>query len=231
MFRSLNRSSARTIWIWWRSLWHSKKPIKWKYLTMNLAETVRRSCLQCPSGNLRRLWRGSNPSKARNSSIGKEYVMRSRLRIALLLGFIITFLYAICASAAPECDSGSKDDCWDDGTEYAGTINDRYPIQMLLKRDGKDIKGYMFYESAAKYISLRGAVTQKDLATVNEMDEKGKITGVFEGDRDGKDIKGYMFYESAAKYISLRGAVTQKDLATVNEMDEKGKITGVFEAQ
>jgi len=107
--------------------------------------------------------------------------MRSRLRIALLLGFIVTFLYAICASAAPECDSGSKDDCWDDGTEYAGTINDRYPIQMLLKRDGKDIKGYMFYESAAKYISLRGTVTQKDLATVNEMDEKGKITGTYEG--------------------------------------------------
>jgi hypothetical protein len=107
--------------------------------------------------------------------------MRSRLRIALLLGFIVTSFYAICSSAAPECDSGSKDDCWDDGTEYAGTINDRYPIQMLLKRDSQDIKGYMFYESAAKYISLRGTVNPKDLATVNEMDEKGKITGTYEG--------------------------------------------------
>jgi hypothetical protein len=107
--------------------------------------------------------------------------MRSRRRIALLLGFLVTSLYAISTSAVPLCDTNSKGDCWDDGTEYAGTINGRYPIQMLLKRDGKDIKGYMFYESAATYISLRGTVTPKDLATVNEMDGKGKITGVFEG--------------------------------------------------
>src|SRR3990172_7181370 len=107
--------------------------------------------------------------------------MRSRRCITLLLVIVVTSLYAICASAVLLCDTNSKGDCWDDGTEYAGTINDRYPIQMLLKRDGKDIKGDMFYESAAKYISLRGTVTQKDLATVNEMDEKGKITGTYEG--------------------------------------------------
>lgn len=108
--------------------------------------------------------------------------MKSRCHIALFLGFAVISLYAICASAAPDCDPGSKGDCWDDGTEYAGDINGRYPIQMLLKRDVKDIKGYMFYESAASYIYLDGTMTSEGVATIKETDEmRKKVTGVFEG--------------------------------------------------
>ncbi|MEK6698495.1 MAG: hypothetical protein AABZ10_05555 [Nitrospirota bacterium] len=108
--------------------------------------------------------------------------MRSRRRIALILGFVAVSLYTICASAAPDCDRNSKGDCWDEGIEYAGNINGRYPIQMLLKLEGKSFKGYMFYESTAKYIFLQGTVTPKGLATVKEVDEMSKkVTGVFEG--------------------------------------------------
>lgn len=115
--------------------------------------------------------------------------MRLIRRIALLLG-AITLFYAACASAVPLYDIDSKGDYWDDGTEYAGTINGRYPIQMLLKREGKSIKGYMFYESAAAYISLQGTVAPEGVVTVQEVDEKGKITGVFEGKLSEEGFSG-----------------------------------------
>ncbi len=116
--------------------------------------------------------------------------MRSRRSVALMLAFVVVSLYAICASAAPDCGMDSKADCWDDGIEYAGSIKDRYPIQMLLKREGENVKGFMFYESAATYISLQGAVAPQGAATVKEIDESKKITGVFEGQLSDAGFSG-----------------------------------------
>jgi hypothetical protein len=64
---------------------------------------------------------------------------------------------------------------------YQGEIAGKYPIRMQLTRVGNEITGTYAYTKVGKDIPLAGSVDSEGKFSIQETDEQGKVTGVFEG--------------------------------------------------
>lgn len=64
---------------------------------------------------------------------------------------------------------------------YQGEIASKYPIRMQLTRTGNELTGTYAYIKVGKDIPLAGSVDNEGKFSIQETDDKGKITGVFEG--------------------------------------------------
>jgi len=98
-------------------------------------------------------------------------------------------LLSASAEAAPGCPIG-QEDCWESGREYAGKINNKYAVHMLLRTKGDEITGFMFYESAAIYLGLKGTRSENGEIVVRETDDNGTITGIFRGHLKNESYSG-----------------------------------------
>ena len=117
--------------------------------------------------------------------------MKRKSCFVLLLRILVgAFFYPSFSGAAPPCAGDSTADCWDSGTEFTGKINERYPVQMQLKWDEKNVTGYMFYESTASYLMLEGTRDSKGHAIIKEKDKQGDNTGLFEGELNEERFSG-----------------------------------------
>ncbi|QHT67134.1 hypothetical protein GXP67_10990 [Rhodocytophaga rosea] len=64
---------------------------------------------------------------------------------------------------------------------YQGEIAGKYPIRMQLTRTGNELTGRYAYTKVGKDIPLAGSVDSEGKFSIQETDEQGKVTGVFEG--------------------------------------------------
>ncbi|HLQ26575.1 MAG TPA: hypothetical protein VK138_11950 [Acidiferrobacterales bacterium] len=98
-------------------------------------------------------------------------------------------LLSASAEAVPGCPIG-QEDCWENGREYAGKINNKYAVHMLLRTKADEIKGFMFYESAAIYLRVEGARSGSGEIVTRETDDSGTITGIFQGHLTNESYSG-----------------------------------------
>jgi hypothetical protein len=64
---------------------------------------------------------------------------------------------------------------------FQGTINNQFPIEMSLQRNGEDLSGSYFYTKVRTDIPIKGTIDGQDNFIINEFDSKGNQTGVFKG--------------------------------------------------
>lgn len=62
-----------------------------------------------------------------------------------------------------------------------GAIDNRYQIQMSLTRSGSDIEGSYSYTAVGKPLTLRGTIDASGNVQMTESDDKGDVTGTFNG--------------------------------------------------
>lgn len=72
------------------------------------------------------------------------------------------------------------------GKTYAGTIGGKYPITMRLLREGAALTGSYAYTKVGRDIRLAGTVRADGTFSLEELDDKGLVTGEF-GGRIGPD--------------------------------------------
>lgn len=65
--------------------------------------------------------------------------------------------------------------------EFVGAINNTLKIRMKLAENNKRIEGTYLYEKIGKNLKLNGAMRDENEFYLNEFDEQGKKTGIFEG--------------------------------------------------
>jgi hypothetical protein len=65
--------------------------------------------------------------------------------------------------------------------EFVGTINNTIKIRMKLVEKNKRIEGTYLYERIGKNLKLNGTMRDETDFYLNEFDEQGKKTGIFEG--------------------------------------------------
>ncbi|GMV94405.1 MAG: hypothetical protein AMXMBFR82_41830 [Candidatus Hydrogenedentota bacterium] len=87
---------------------------------------------------------------------------------------------------------------------YAGSIDEKYPIQMMLSRSFSDLMGSYFYLSKGETIDLEGTV--EDEAVVLTETVEGKETGVFRGTfgENGTSLEGTWSTPDGAKEMPFR---------------------------
>lgn len=64
---------------------------------------------------------------------------------------------------------------------YSGDMDGKYGITMNLTRKGKKLTGSYFYNKVKKTIPISGEISADGTVMLEEKDEKGIVTGVFEG--------------------------------------------------
>lgn len=64
---------------------------------------------------------------------------------------------------------------------YTGTIDNKYAIEMTLKRDSSTLSGDYAYKKIGTKIRIDGVIDDRNNFTINEFDDKGNQTGIFKG--------------------------------------------------
>lgn len=73
---------------------------------------------------------------------------------------------------------------------YEGFINNKYGIIVKLTREANSLKGTYRYTSQQAYLQLTGEIDETGQFVLNEYDNDGKLTGVFEGNLIDETMKG-----------------------------------------
>ena len=103
------------------------------------------------------------------------------LRLGLLL------CLAVLAGRADDCRAQAKPTtaapakAEATGKTYAGTIGGKYPVTMRLRRDGPALTGSYAYTKVGQDIRLAGTVQADGTFSLEEFDDKGRVTGQFGG--------------------------------------------------
>lgn len=99
--------------------------------------------------------------------------MKNILKIHNLI-FILTFF--ILSSKAANAQEPAVQ-----GGYYVGKIGDKMPVQMNININSNKIEGFYYYEKTGIPINIRGKAGNNGTLTIEELDEKNKITGIFKG--------------------------------------------------
>lgn len=73
---------------------------------------------------------------------------------------------------------------------YEGFINDKYGIIVSLSRETNSLKGTYRYKSQQSDLQLTGEIDETGSFLLNEYDNNGKLTGIFEGILLDDSMKG-----------------------------------------
>jgi hypothetical protein len=73
---------------------------------------------------------------------------------------------------------------------YEGNINDTYRIKMTLTKNGNKLTGSYYYTSQNKPLKLSGTIDEYGSIYLNEYNNNGSITGVFDGYLNNFSISG-----------------------------------------
>lgn len=127
---------------------------------------------------------------------------------------------------------------------FAGTIGKDQKIRIYLERKGDELTGLYLPDGSPVDVPLRGKVKADDKFTLEELDEKGKVAGVFDGwfrggllkgtHTDTKSKKSQVFVTEPLKFssepftMSYSGALGGK-LRIRAKLERKGKaLEGVY---
>lgn len=64
---------------------------------------------------------------------------------------------------------------------FAGKIDNKYPLHMKLNSETGKINGTYFYNKVGTDIEIKGTISNDSTLTLNEFDEKGNQTGIWNG--------------------------------------------------
>ena len=104
-------------------------------------------------------------------------------------------LMAVCCLAAFSNEVLAKctDADWTNGSSlvnYAGTIDEKYSIQMTLVISGENVTGVYFYQSQLKDIHIKGNLADASSLVLDELDPTGKVVAKFNAKFVEQDPKG-----------------------------------------
>lgn len=100
---------------------------------------------------------------------------------------------------------------------YKGKINDTYQIKMTLTKIGNKLKGSYYYTSQNKPLRLSGTINEYGTIYLNEYNDSGSITGIFEGNLTNSSISGYWRKPDGSKQMPFH--VQEIALAQNNSVD------------
>ena len=110
------------------------------------------------------------------------------------------------------------------GKNYAGSIAGKYPITMRLWREGTALTGSYAYTKVGQDIRIAGSLQANGTFYLQELDDKGQVTGYFEGIiRTDGNIKGSWRKPGSDKTLSLAlretpiGIVSAAEAVTITE--------------
>jgi hypothetical protein len=95
-----------------------------------------------------------------------------------------------------------------------GQLDNKYPIKMLIYRDGNTARGNYFYRKVGTLIRLGGTITADGAADLQEWDGSGNQTGSFRG-RFASD------HSFTGQWISPKGKALSAVLVTSKENDDE----------
>lgn len=101
-----------------------------------------------------------------------------------------------------------------------GQLDNKYPIKMLIYRDGNAVRGDYFYRKVGTLIRLGGTITADGAADLQEWDASGNPTGSFRG----RFVVDYAF---TGEWISPKGKVLPAVLVPSQESDDEFFPTSV----
>ena len=111
--------------------------------------------------------------------------------------------------------------------EFVGSINNTMKIRMKLTGNNNKIEGTYFYEKIGKNLKLNGAMRDESEFYLNESDEQGKKTGIFEGGFISEDwIEGIWVPGQDKK--SMTFSAWNPNGRDVPTTDANDKITGQY---
>ena len=87
-------------------------------------------------------------------------------------------------------ENDSTDSVVESLTTYQGFINDKYGIIVKLTREANSLKGTYRYTSQQSNLQLTGEIDQTGQFVLNEYDNDGKLTGIFEGNLREDNMEG-----------------------------------------
>ena len=131
----------------------------------------------------------------------------------IILGVTMLMVLAVSAGPAHPQRSGER--------EFAGTINNTLAVRFTLSQSGKVLSGSYVYERIGKSLRLNGAMTDEEEFYLNELDDRGKQTGKFEGAFVTKDwIEGTWSSTITKKNLPFRAwAIDGKLVPAANAHD------------
>ena len=68
--------------------------------------------------------------------------------------------------------------CFAKAIKYSGTINSKYPIEMIIEIDGSVIKGYYCYNKIGEPIKIEGSLNNNHIKLTEKSSDK--TTGYFD---------------------------------------------------
>ncbi len=95
-----------------------------------------------------------------------------------------------------------------------GQLDGKYPIKMLIYRDGNTVRGNYFYRKVGTLIRLGGTITASGVTDLQEWDGNGNQTGSFSG-RLAKD------HSFTGQWISPKGKALSAVLVPSKESDDE----------
>jgi hypothetical protein len=64
---------------------------------------------------------------------------------------------------------------------FAGKIDNKYPLHIKLNSENGKINGTYFYDKVGSDIDIKGTISKDSTLTLNEFDQKGNQTGLWNG--------------------------------------------------
>lgn len=97
--------------------------------------------------------------------------------------------------------------------KYQGSIDNQYNISMELIKFGNSLGGSYFYTSKGIPIKISGSIEENGALNITEYNNKGEISGYFEGRLKGNDIEGKWFNKDKSKSMPFK--VSQTNIASL----------------
>lgn len=96
---------------------------------------------------------------------------------------------------------------------YKGSIDHKYDVSMELIKFGNSLGGSYFYTSKGIPIKISGSIEENGALNITEYNNKGEISGYFEGRLKGNDIEGKWFNKDKSKSMPFK--VSQTNIASL----------------
>jgi type 1 fimbria pilin len=103
---------------------------------------------------------------------------------------------------------------------YVGTINGKYPITMLIQKNGFSITGTYQYDRIGTDLYLAGSITTDGTVDMKEFTAEGKHTGTFLGKASSSTFTGVWKSSDGKKTLPFSLKIKQTDAEKVKELEK-----------